>query len=217
MNTGADKGRSRLSVSSGCTGNISEPENPPRQQPRQQPEEQPPARLVSMARLGAPHGVRGFMRLHIFSRQPEFFLQSPFWWCRRQSQAQQDSDWQRMAVAQCVEHGRHWLVRLADVQTREDAAGWCNAIAAVAYEALPAAAEEHFYWCDLIGLRVENGQGDTLGEVTDMMDIGAHDVLCVRAPDGAELLIPFVSRHIIAVQLAEDERVIRVDWQRDWS
>lgn len=171
-----------------------------------------------MARFGAPHGVRGFMRLHLFAHQPDFFLKSHSWWCQTASAAAaaDAASWREMTVEQCIEHNKQWLVRLADVQTREDAAVWCNGAAAIAYDKLPPAGEEHFYWCDLIGLRVENLQGETLGEVTDMMDIGVHDVLCVRTADAAELLIPFVSRHIAAVQLAEQERVIRVDWQRDW-
>jgi ribosomal 30S subunit maturation factor RimM len=45
---------------------------------------------------------------------------------------------------------------------------------------------------DLIGLRVETAAGRYLGEVSDVLEAVAHEILQVRAPDGASLLLPLV-------------------------
>lgn len=165
-----------------------------------------------MARFGAPHGVRGLMHMQIFSRQPGFFAARPAWWCRRADAG--GDGWQQLAVESCAPHKAQWLVKLAGVDDRDAAARWRNGQAALPYAQLPPPAADTFYWCDLVGMRVENAAGELLGEVEQLMDIGAHDVLSVRGEARAPLLIPFVQKHVLAVD--SERRVIRVDWQRDW-
>ena len=45
---------------------------------------------------------------------------------------------------------------------------------------------------DLIGLRVETAGGRQLGEVSDVLETPAHEILEVTAPGGASLLVPLV-------------------------
>ena len=79
---------------------------------------------------------------------------------------------------------------------------------------------DEFYWVDLIGHAVENLQGEILGNVTGLMDNGAHPILKVasgpqldpKKPD--ELLIPFVDRFVSKVDQAEKK--ITVDWGLDY-
>ena len=86
----------------------------------------------------------------------------------------------------------------------------------------PTAGNDEYYWVDLIGLSVVNRDGVTLGQVTGLIDTGAHSVLRVRPPDAAadaapepaERLIPFVAAYIDAVDLAAKQ--IRVDWGLDY-
>lgn len=162
-----------------------------------------------MARFAAPHGVRGLLRLQVFSRQPEFFVSAPQWWCRPAA----GGAWRALQVTHCVAHGGEWLATLPAIASREEATTWCNGLAALPYAQLPPLEEEAFYWCDLIGMAVHTLGGEVLGEVAEIMDIGVHDVLCVEGAGGRHL-IPFVAKHVPAVDSAA--RVIRVDWQRDW-
>jgi 16S rRNA processing protein RimM len=82
-------------------------------------------------------------------------------------------------------------------------------------------ADDEFYWVDLIGLSVENLQGEHLGLVRDLMDNGAHPILCVTAPENQsvekstrEYLIPFVDHFIRTVD--QKARKITVDWGLDY-
>jgi len=91
------------------------------------------------------------------------------------------------------------LVRLDLARTREEAIalqGMELLAAGGDLEALP------FYRVgDLIGLRVETAAGHLLGEVSDVLEAPAHEVLQVRTPDGASLLLPLVEE-LVSVDAA---------------
>jgi 16S rRNA processing protein RimM len=81
---------------------------------------------------------------------------------------------------------------------------------------LPRAEGDSYYWHDLIGLAVYNRDGDLLGEVSGLLNAGAHDVLEIRRRGGVDLLVPFVMGHFIEkVDLADGR--IDVDWRTEWT
>jgi 16S rRNA processing protein RimM len=53
-------------------------------------------------------------------------------------------------------------------------------------------ARPHYRVGDLLGVTVRTASGRPLGEVRDVLEAPAHEILAVRAPDGADLLIPLV-------------------------
>ena len=83
--------------------------------------------------------------------------------------------------------------------------------------ALPAVPEDEFYWADLVGLKVVNQAGESLGRVDGLIETGANDVLRVVDTDAAESverLLPFVAAVVGKVDVAAG--VVHVDWERDW-
>ena len=60
----------------------------------------------------------------------------------------------------------------------------------VPHSALPELDEDEFYYSDLIGLDVENLEGETLGKIKSVQDFGAGDLLEISGPDGVWFL-PF--------------------------
>jgi 16S rRNA processing protein RimM len=79
--------------------------------------------------------------------------------------------------------------------------------------------EGEFYWHQLIGLRVENTEGETLGSVARLVETGANDVLVVEpgigSVDDLERLIPYVEpEFIVTVDLAASS--ILVNWSKDF-
>ena len=65
----------------------------------------------------------------------------------------------------------------------------------------------------MIGLRVETLQGEELGQVEELLETGANDVLVVRGE--RERLIPFAQGEVIK-EIDQQARVIRVDWEADF-
>ena len=83
---------------------------------------------------------------------------------------------------------------------------------------LPETGEDEYYWSDLVGLRVINEQDENLGEITEMFETGAHDIMRVAATsdslDAEERLIPWHKQTVIEVNLAE--KTVLVAWQSDY-
>lgn len=87
-----------------------------------------------------------------------------------------------------------------------------GAVISIAEEDLPAAGIDEYYWSQLTGLSVVNQQGIELGEVANLFETGANDVMVVKGDK--ERLIPFTEFAVYEVDL--DNKKIIVDWDADF-
>lgn len=165
-----------------------------------------PEQLVVMGRIAAPFGVLGWVKVQPFSEEIDGLLDFPVWHLGRGAQ------WREVKVSEAHVQGKTLVARLPGCNDRDAAAALKGLQIAVPREALPQAAENEYYWSDLIGMDVENTQGVALGKVADMMGTGANDVLVVEGE--RERLIPFVKQVILEVDL--NARRLRVDWGADY-
>ncbi len=109
-----------------------------------------------------------------------------------------------------------------------------NEIAIELQQLKPLADKNEFYWRDLIGLTVINQQAITLGQVKNLMETGANDVLVVSQSGGIgagadaetgttteqksenrERLIPW-TMGIAIINVDLEQGVITVDWDADF-
>ncbi len=56
--------------------------------------------------------------------------------------------------------------------------------------------EDEVYVGDLVGLTAVDEAGETVGEVTETFDSGAHEVLVVRRAGDEDILVPFTLEHV---------------------
>ena len=159
-----------------------------------------------MGRIAAPFGVQGWVRVRPATAAVRSLLDYPQWWIDC------EGDWQPRAVAEAKVQGHAVIARLEGCGDRESAAALRGRLVAVPRAALPRARENEYYWADLIGLKVVNAQAEDFGQVTDILQTGANDVLLVQG--GRERLIPFIAQVIREVD--QDTGVIRVDWGSDY-
>ncbi len=68
--------------------------------------------------------------------------------------------------------------------------------------ALPEPEEEDYYYADLIGLRVEDPAGQSLGRVKAVDNHGAGDLLTIALDAGEDLLLPFTCQAVLQVDLS---------------
>ena len=159
-----------------------------------------------MGRITVPFGVKGWVKIHPFTETPGSLLDYAKWWIGN------DTDWREVEVEKAEVHGPSVAAKLAGCEDRDAAALYRGQQIAIPRDAFPAAAENEFYWADLIGLRVVNEQGEDFGKVTEVFKTGANDVLVVESD--RERLIPFLESVIRQVDLQGG--VIRVDWGLDY-
>ncbi len=172
--------------------------------------------IVVVARIAGSYGVKGWVHVRSFTDPPENLLHYTRWRVRAAAQ----SDWAPVGEVHLKRHKKGVIAKLEGVDTPEQAGELRGAWIGIRAQDLPdLGSQDEYYWRDLVGCEVFNTQADALGQVSHLLETGAHDVLCVRTGNNkdaqAELLVPFSAQHVIEVDLAR--RVIIVDWQRDWT
>ena len=169
--------------------------------------ETPAGSPIVMARVGAPYGVKGWVHITTYTEAPENLLDYAHWNLLRQGQ------WQVVEVLQGRPHGKGLVVQLAGCDDRDAAALLTGSDIGIYREQLPAAADDEYYWSDLLGMQVTTTGGAVLGVVDHLIETGANDVLVIRGE--REHLVPFITGQVIkSVDL--EAREIRVDWDPDF-
>ena len=177
----------------------------------------PPSDLILVGHILDAQGIRGLVKIKPYSKEPEALFSAPLVWLAKPP-ALADSA-RPLAIKTAKEHSGQILLGLDGVTDRDQALLLKGSAVYVSRADFPKQDENSFYWVDLIGLPVVNEQGESLGQVVDLMDNGAQSILCVRAEGLKEdRLIPFIASVVKSVnQKSNDpERQIVVDWQLDW-
>jgi 16S rRNA processing protein RimM len=156
-----------------------------------------------LGRIGAPHGVRGLVRIHSDTSPPENIFRYQPWLVV-------DVE---MAVLDGQRHGNTLIARLAGCNDRDAAAAMTGRAIAVYRHQLPPPRPGEFYWADLEGLAVQTAQGTALGIVSHLFPTGANDVMVIAGD--RERLVPFVWEEVV-LDVDFDQRMIVVDWDPEF-
>ena len=105
--------------------------------------------------------------------------------------------------------GKALVAKLENIHDRDVAREFMGCEIAILNSQLERSNDEYL-WIDLIGCKVINQDELVLGEVADLIETGAHDVLRVKGEFGD--LIPFVMDEFI-LSVDVDAKIIRVDWE----
>jgi 16S rRNA processing protein RimM len=114
-------------------------------------------------------------------------------------------------------HSGNVVMALEGVGDRDQALALKGARILVARDAFPKVESDSYYWVDLIGCNAINLQNETLGEVIDVTENGAHGVIAIgdAQTKAIKYLVPFVKEVVQNVDLPN--KVITLDWQSDWQ
>ena len=92
------------------------------------------------------------------------------------------------------------ILALEGMTSREQAAAVLGHALELRASDAPAPEEDAFWVRDLVGMRARCGERE-LGEVTDVLERPANDVLVLRLSDGREHLVPFTREAVPDVDL----------------
>jgi 16S rRNA processing protein RimM len=67
-----------------------------------------------------------------------------------------------------------------------------------------------FYYTDIIGSEVVTEEGESLGQVTEILRPGANDVWVVELKDGKELLLPYIDDVVLDVNVRAKRVTVRL-------
>jgi len=173
-----------------------------------------PADAVEVGRILGAWGVKGWFKVQPFTDDPQALFSSKRWYLRAPDAVAARTLPPLLRITTAREHTALVVASADEVADRDAAEALKGARVFVARSSFPTAGKDEYYWVDLIGCDVVNRDAHPLGRVADLLDTGAHSVLCVRAADESERLIPFVAAYIDSVDLAA--RRIVVDWGLDF-
>jgi 16S rRNA processing protein RimM len=159
--------------------------------------------LIQLGFVGAPFGVRGWVKLRSHTDPPERLLD------HRSLLLGQGSVWQKYRIEASGRSGGALTVKLAGVEDRDQAQALRGAQVCVPRSELPPRDDKDFYRADLVGCEVVNLEGVELGIVRHFMETPAQVLMVVRG--AREIWIPAVPQHLRRVDL-QARRVV-VDWQ----
>lgn len=169
--------------------------------------------LVSLGRIGAPYGIKGWFKLVSYTQPRENILQY------RQFTGRLNGRLRALEMDEAKPHGKGLIAHVRGFDTPEDIRLMTGLELMVPLSELPELGGDDYYWHQLVGLLVQNRSGVMLGQVDSLLETGANDVLVVKPCEGSidrhQRLIPWLpDQVVIKVDLAS--RQILVDWEADY-
>lgn len=156
---------------------------------------------ILLGRITRPHGIRGEVKVHSYSGQPENFQQ----YREILVDAEEGGEERRpFRVEQCRVQGRLAILRLAGCDTRTQAEALAGREIWLRRRDLPEPGKDEFYLADMEGKEAVSAEGQLLGRITGIMETAAHPVLVVTGR-GREYLVPL---HEGIVAAFDEERVV---------
>ena len=154
-----------------------------------------------MGKFGAPHGVRGEVRIKSYTADPLAIA--------RYGELRESSGQRRFTFVSVRLIKDDMLVaRVAGLATREAAAALTNLDIYVDRAQLPPPDEDEYYLSDLIGMEARFADGARYGRVVDAANFGAGDILEIDIGAADTKLIPFTRAAVPAVNMNENYLIV---------
>ncbi len=162
---------------------------------------------VVLARIGAPHGLRGSLKVYSYTSPVENIINFKNWWL------DEGAKLSCREVKSIHQHDKYFIVNLEGINSREQAQLLVTKEVKVLRSELPQIATNEYYYSDLENLAVYNLQQEYLGTIANCFTTGANDILEIVQGD-KQIFVPFImDQYVMNVDLSQ--RRVLVDWAVD--
>ena len=162
---------------------------------------------IEVGRLGAPHGVRGWLRVQSFTDPPQRLFEWRHWHLESGGGVSTE-----VKLLEARPQGNGWIARLEGVEERNAASRLTGQMVLVARQLLPPAEGREHYRDDLVGFEVKNLEGALLGVVDHFIDTPGNVVMVIKG--AREHLVPVTAQHLCSVD--REACALIVDWPEDF-
>ncbi|WP_246731667.1 ribosome maturation factor RimM [Methylocapsa sp. S129] len=159
-------------------------------------------RLIPLGIFGAPHGVRGELRVKSYAQDPKAI--GAYGDLTDKAGARTF----KFAALRLLKDDM-LVVRLAGMGSREEAEKLTGVELFARRAQLPPPSDDEFYHDDLVGLEALTREGEMLGRVIALRNFGAGDILEIAPAAGGEtLLLPFTKAVAVEVDFDKGRIII---------
>jgi 16S rRNA processing protein RimM len=162
------------------------------EQPAGSPPLGEPAFLV-IGKLRRPFGVKGEMLMEVLTDFPERLQVGMTVYVGDQ--------YLPVKINSIRRHSKALLVSIDEYTDREKAGELRNQAVYVPISSILPLPDGEFYHHQVIGMHVIDETNRPIGQVTEILETGANDVLIVQATNGRELLIPVIDAVVLDIDL----------------
>lgn len=162
---------------------------------------------VVVGKFGRPQGLAGLVRVFSFTDPRDNLYDYSNW------HAKINHVIQEIKPLTLQRNNKFDLVKIAGYESRELAALLTNVEIVIESSQLPILAANEYYWHELVGMKVQNDQGVSLGEVKEMLETGANDVIIVEGEK--RHLIPYIYNDFV-LNIDNNHKLITVHWDPDF-
>ena len=160
--------------------------------------------LIVVARVARTRGLRGEVVAHLYTDFP-----GRFEGLDQVIAIAPDGSRRSLQIEEHWFQGGRIVFKFASydtIDTAKELVGYELAVPASERVELP---KGRFYEWELIGCRVETIEGETIGQVSEVMRTGGVEILVVAGDAGQEALIPMAQDICVGIDI--DKKLIRVD------
>jgi len=134
---------------------------------------------------GAPFGVKGFIKIHPLSGETEHLLKL------KSAVVSKDGREQTLQIEESAAALPDVVMRFAGIDSPEKAKTLTGAQLIADREQAAPLGKGEFYIEDLKGLPVTAENGETIGNITDIIDGGGGELAEIKLSNGEKRLVPF--------------------------
>ncbi|MBF0264679.1 MAG: ribosome maturation factor RimM [Gammaproteobacteria bacterium] len=173
--------------------------------------------LIIIGKINGFFGVKGWVKVFSYTQPKENIIN--YRKILIKEKLERGFSWQPYEISQGRVQGKTIVVHISGYDNKDDVQKFFGQEIAINKEDLPQLGNKDYYWRDLIGLNVNDIEGNYLGIVDSMMATGSNDVMVVKPQDEGNktdsILIPFVlDLYIKEVNLTLGTMI--VDWDQDF-
>ena len=152
-----------------------------------------PTDHLAVGAIAGPHGVRGQFKVKLFAESPAAL---------EQYGALQIDGGRALKLTVKSVNSRGLVIVSADgVTSREAAESLRGMLLSMSRASLPDPAEDEHYHADLLGASVFHEDGTSLGVVLALYNFGAGEIIEVKPPSGASVMLPFARSSVVSIDI----------------
>jgi 16S rRNA processing protein RimM len=158
--------------------------------------------FLAVGKVRRPHGVAGDVLVEIYTDYPERLKSGTKVFLSGKALP--------LTIRRQRSHNDGLLLAFDGFTTPEQVGRFRNQILYIEAAHASELPEGEYYFHELLGLSVLNETGESLGEVTEIMQTGANDVYVVTNEAGREILLPVIAEVILNVDLVSRSMKVHI-------